>query len=364
MKTKISMLGIGLILTLMLSGEVKSQNCTSYFVIDQNPIQDTMWFYGYANLADSMDYVTSWTWTINGMGVNYTYNVQNFHLIQSGLAQGYYTVCLEIQTNLGCSDMFCDSLNIGGGNPCPISITDQVYHVTTPSGNDGGIDITVSNGTAPYSFIWSTGETTEDIYNLSSGYYSVTVSDINCSAVWGTYILEPWDSSFVLNDTLWAVVDTCFGFTPDSFYISQVVLNGNSVTITWVFTGGGNTFTLDVVYQLPPGGYGNYVAAITINCNTKSYTLTYMSYVNIYETMTIGEFDNEILFYPNPANNYLIISPDGMTRNVRIFNLQGVLAGSYSNPDNIDLSNFAEGMYILEIETVTGTHLHKLIITR
>ncbi|MDG2247180.1 MAG: hypothetical protein P8L71_12575, partial [Flavobacteriales bacterium] len=47
----------------------------------------------------------------------------------------------------------------------------------------GSIDLTVTEGVAPFTFAWSNGETTEDIYNLCGGSYSVVVTDANgCSA--------------------------------------------------------------------------------------------------------------------------------------------------------------------------------------
>jgi hypothetical protein len=62
---------------------------------------------------------------------------------------------------------------------------DQIQ--TTPSVNNqsnGSIDITLSGGTAPYTFLWtnSAGQpigTTEDINNLVAGFYAIKITDLN-----------------------------------------------------------------------------------------------------------------------------------------------------------------------------------------
>ena len=42
---------------------------------------------------------------------------------------------------------------------------------------NGSINVSVTGGVTPYTFIWSNGETTEDIADLLKGNYCVTVSD-------------------------------------------------------------------------------------------------------------------------------------------------------------------------------------------
>ena len=51
--------------------------------------------------------------------------------------------------------------------------------------SNGSINVTVQGGTAPYSFSWSNGATTEDISSLPKGIYTVTIKDKNnsCSIV-------------------------------------------------------------------------------------------------------------------------------------------------------------------------------------
>ncbi len=45
--------------------------------------------------------------------------------------------------------------------------------------NNGSIDLMISGGVPPYSIIWNNGATTEDIYNLSPGLYTPTITDAN-----------------------------------------------------------------------------------------------------------------------------------------------------------------------------------------
>ena len=46
-----------------------------------------------------------------------------------------------------------------------------------PGENNGMINLFISNGTPPYSYLWSNGETTEDLENIGPGLYTVTVTD-------------------------------------------------------------------------------------------------------------------------------------------------------------------------------------------
>ncbi len=53
------------------------------------------------------------------------------------------------------------------------------YNISCFGVKDGSIDLTVSGGTTPYHYEWSTGATTEDVSELAAGYYRVQVIDAN-----------------------------------------------------------------------------------------------------------------------------------------------------------------------------------------
>ncbi|MBL0308414.1 MAG: hypothetical protein IPP77_01585 [Bacteroidetes bacterium] len=56
----------------------------------------------------------------------------------------------------------------------------------------GAIQLSVTGGTASYSYLWSNNATTQNLSGLSSGTYSVTVQDAkSCTATQSVSITQP-----------------------------------------------------------------------------------------------------------------------------------------------------------------------------
>ena len=90
----------------------------------------------------------------------------------TGLTAGSYSVTVTDAS--GCSLVAVIVIL----EPDPINIVVVAKNISCNSTNDGTINLTVSGGTAPYTFIWSNGLlSTEDQSGLGAGNYSVTVTD-------------------------------------------------------------------------------------------------------------------------------------------------------------------------------------------
>ena len=59
----------------------------------------------------------------------------------------------------------------------PLAVTETHVDVACHGAATGSIDISVSDGTAPYSYSWSNGAISEDQSGLVAGTYTVTVTD-------------------------------------------------------------------------------------------------------------------------------------------------------------------------------------------
>lgn len=95
---------------------------------------------------------------------------------RSNLAAGTYTVTITDSNATQCpiEETFIVS------NPPQIIVTETVIDATDCNEeNSGSINLKVSGGVAPFSFLWNTNETSEDLKNIGEGDYSVQITDAN-----------------------------------------------------------------------------------------------------------------------------------------------------------------------------------------
>ncbi len=94
----------------------------------------------------------------------------------SDILPGNYTV--TVTDKAGCSAE--ETFSVGRNTEIIIGVEQTKPGCTS---SDGKLDITVSGGEEPYTYMWSTGSESEDIDNLVAGLYDITVTDSwGCSA--------------------------------------------------------------------------------------------------------------------------------------------------------------------------------------
>ncbi len=122
-------------------------------------------------------------------GGNGAYNVAwsngGTGLSQTNLCSGSYSVtvtdgngCVDSVTNIVLTD--------------PLVLTDSIAVINPILCNGkciGQLKSFPSGGTAPYTYVWNTGSTLSDIYDLCNGTYTVTVTDANGCTVIDTMVL-------------------------------------------------------------------------------------------------------------------------------------------------------------------------------
>ncbi|MDB5272579.1 MAG: large protein [Chitinophagaceae bacterium] len=236
----------------------------------------------------------------------------------SGLTAGAYSVTVTDAN--GCPQVF----NFNVAEPAPISIVSSTTNATTCGGNDGTITLTsIAGGTAPYTFLWNTGATAQNISGLVAGAYSVSITDANgCPQIFNFSISDPTPFTVVATST----DITCNGANNGS--ITNTVTGGTApFTVLW--NTGANTLNLSGLSA------GPYTVTITdaSNCTYNgNYTINEPAVISItsssVDVSTCGGNDGSITINTVSGGipGYTFLWSNGATTQ----NISGLSAGSYS----------------------------------
>jgi len=117
--------------------------------------------------------------TVAGGSEPYQYSWSNGGTTSSisNIASGTYKV--TVTDAEGCSATASYSLH----NNNTLRLSYSVTPTGCPDDNSGAIDVTVTGGSAPYSYLWSNGAASQDISGLTSSSYTLVVTDsLGCQA--------------------------------------------------------------------------------------------------------------------------------------------------------------------------------------
>ena len=277
------------------------------------------------------DCTADFTANVSGGTMPYTYQWDDAFLTTTSnlddQCAGTYNVTVTDANGCIASD------NANAIEPPAITITDNVTG-STCGNNDGAIDITVSGGTPPYTYLWDNGATTEDLTNIYAGNYCVTVTDIKGCTMTGCYIVNDAGSPTATISSSTNV--DCFGNANGTATVSAT---GGTTPYTYLWSDGQNTTTATNL----SGGVYNVIVSDNNGCNSTAYvTITEPTYLS-YNLTTTDNLCN------GDCSGIAAATPFGGTPP---YTYQWV--GGGSTPNSSADSNLCAGTYSLIITDANG----------
>ena len=249
----------------------------------------------------------------------------------------------DIQTSISCfgedmnGELYCANLSSGiiyhikdacGDFMAAAEVTDYTCGVT-----DGAVDITITAGTAPYTYEWSSGETTEDISGITEGgTFTLTVTDASgCTRMITATVEELPGFIAVLNED--GGVLTATPGTSWQWYLNGEIIDGAT----------SQSYT--------PTESGDYSCLVTDANGCSSMTPAF----NVFVEITTAQWNIDFSIHPNPASDviYLQITDAPCATNWYIADMTGNVVwrsetiGKGNQSIAISLTSLANGIYLL-----------------
>lgn len=145
----------------------------------------------------------------------------------TGLTAGNYS-CMITDANL-C--LVTELVTIA--EPTAISVTQSSTNVACNTGTNGSASVSVNGGTAPYTYLWSNGGTTDTENNLTAGNYICTITDANGCDAQSLFTISAPNT---ITSTVSVTNPICFGGEGSATINST----GGTGTLSYSWSSGGN----------------------------------------------------------------------------------------------------------------------------
>ena len=208
--------------------------------------------------------------------------------------------------------------------PIPLSVSGFITQAQC-GGTDGGIDLSVSGEFPPFTFLWSSGETTEDLTGIGAGTYTVIVTDANGCSDSATYNLNNISS---INITSNVTSVTCSGGLNGAI---DVTTSGGTSPYTFAWNSGEATEDIGAI------GAGLY-----------TLTISDASGCQFSEDIEVSTLPGMSIALDGSANE--VCSFDNGSIDVSVTGGSGSYGYSWDNGASAeDLANIGSGTYTLTV---------------
>ena len=213
-----------------------------------------------------------------------------------------------------------------------LTVTTTQTNVLCFGNSTGAINTTPSGGSAPYTYSWSNGATTQNLTAIPSGSYTVTVTDANgCTATATVIITQP---AAALAATTTQVMIACFGGNTGSVNMTPT---GGTGPYTYLWTGGS---TAQSAIGVPAGTYTVTVTDANGCTVTVSATITQPA-----APLSLSTTQTNVLCFGN-STGAINLSPAG-----------GTSPYTYAWSNNAtteDLASLPSGTYTVVVTDANG----------
>ena len=201
-------------------------------------------------------------------------------------------------------------------------------------GCDGRIITNAAGGVAPYTYIWSNGETTEKIKKLFAGSYTLTITDSKGCTRSKTFVVkQPAALALAITKT------------------DESAPGANDGTITATTSGGNTPYTYlwsngKTTAKIKKLAAGSYQVTVT---DASECLRRKMVVIQSVESRLGNANNSGVTITPNPARDYLFVT--GIEKcNVQIYNSIGVLVYENTLSDaTIPISSLTAGIYSIHL---------------
>lgn len=265
----------------------------------------------------------------------------------SGLSAGTYLLTITDTSNAS----IIDSVTII--EPQIITAGLSKTDVRCFGNSDGIISANATGGISPFSYLWSNGDTTQNISQLLQGYYSVTITDINnCTTSDSIQISEPT----ALNTSIYSLEETVALNDGKAW----VIVNGGTPGYSYLWSDV-NMQTNDTAYMLVAGLY-NVIIRDANQCKDSVSII-------VADSTTVGILDLQdarFSMYPNPVKSYLIVESSKVVVSISVFDCFGrelMFKNEISNKKaQLNCEELIPGIYFIKLQFANSSAIRKLVV--
>ena len=219
---------------------------------------------------------------------------------------------------------------------------------------NGSAALNGAGGVSPYSYNWSNGGTAAEISNLTAGAYTVTLTDGNlCSATSSTTITQPAPIVASTSST-----NATNGQYNGSATVTSVTGGVPPYNVRWSNGQSGNSIS--------SLGGGTYIAIVSDQngCQVSDTVI-----VNDLTGIDMVRGNIAFSVYPNPSKTTFTVELSQLNRETTLTMKdvlgQTIFTKTAVTPKTIiDLANFAEGVYLIELKQGDTKAIKQVVVAR